>query len=220
MQGDLVARIGRLDTAAVSDALDSLGIPGRLARITARTGHQRIAGPAFTVRYRPAPTGGSEFHGAADYIDTVPAGAVIVIDNNGSLECTNWGNILTYKAMAAGIAGTVVHGSARDIDEIVRMGYPVFSTGVTMVSGKNRVVLDETRCPIRIGDILVEPDDIILADANGALRIPRAIAREVVERAEAVESTEQKILDAVRAGGRLDDARKQFDYTRPWGAEK
>ncbi|QIS21142.1 RraA family protein [Nocardia terpenica] len=133
------------------------------------------------------------------HLETVSTGAVIVIDNNGSLECTNWGNILTYKAMVAGIAGTVLHGSARDIDEIARMGYPVFSTGATMVSGKNRVVLDETQCPIRIGDIFVEPNDIILADANGALRIPHAIAREVVERAEAVESTEKKILDAVGA---------------------
>lgn len=212
---DVIERLRLTDTAAVSDALDSLGIPGILTGIRCRVPGVSMVGVAYTVTYGPVEDT-TTFHNAANYIDDVPAGAVIVVDNGGSLECTTWGNILTAVAEQRGIAGTVIHGSARDLAEIRAHGYPLFSTGVSMVSGKNRVKLSAVGADVDIHGVRVSAGDVIVADDNGALRIPLAIAEAVAERATQVDETERRIAEAVRAGARLDRARSEFGYSTPW----
>lgn len=212
----LRARLSRLDTAALSDAMDSLRTPPCvLPGIRPRTPGTVACGPAFTVRYRPVDDT-TTFHNAANYLDDVPAGSVVVVDNGGSLECTNWGSLLTAVALHRGISGTVVHGSVRDVKESSAAGYPLFSTGVTMVSAKNRAVLDRTGAEVDVAGTTVAPGDWIVADDNGALRIPAALVEEVVRRAEAVERTESRIREAALGGSRLDEARARFGYARPW----
>ncbi|WP_030252783.1 RraA family protein [Streptomyces violens] len=209
-------RLSRLDTAALSDAMDSLRTPPCvLPGIRPRTPGTVACGPAFTVRYRSIDDT-STFHNAANYIDDVPTGSVVVVDNGGSLECTNWGSLLTAVALHRGISGTVVHGSVRDVKESRAAGYPLFSAGVTMVSAKNRAVLDRTGTEVDIAGTRVAPGDWIVADDNGALRIPAALIEEVVRRAEAVERTESRIREAALGGSRLDEARARFGYARPW----
>ncbi|MER5408439.1 RraA family protein [Streptomyces sp. NPDC002769] len=209
-------RMAGLDTAALSDAMDSLRTPpGVLPGIAARTPGSIACGPAFTVRYR-AVDDDTGFRNAADYIDDVPPGSVVVVDNGGSRMCTNWGSLLSSVALHRGVCGTVVHGSVRDVKESRTAGYPLFSTGVTMVSGKNRVVLDRTGAEVDIAGTSVRPGDWIFADDNGALRIPADLVEEVVSRAEAVERTESRIRAAALGGDRLDEARARFGYARPW----
>ncbi|MBB6174317.1 regulator of RNase E activity RraA [Nocardiopsis mwathae] len=196
--------------------MDSLhAAPFMLPHIRPRTPGTVACGPAFTVRYRPvADTAG--FRNAANYIDEVPAGSVIVVDNGGSRTCTNWGSLLSTVAQENGVAGTVVNGSVRDVREGRALGYPLFSTAVTMVSGKNRVVLDRTGVQVDIEGTVVAPGDWVFADDNGALRIPASALPEVIRRAEAVERTESRIRRAVLGGSRLDAARARFGYARPW----
>ncbi|NEB36885.1 isocitrate/isopropylmalate family dehydrogenase [Streptomyces sp. SID14515] len=215
----VVDRLARLDTASVSDALDSLGVGGVLAGIAPRVPGAHTAGRAFTVTYRPVDSAGAEkgFRNAADYLDGVPAGSFVVVDNAGSTTCTNWGSLLTSLAQRRGVRGTAVHGSVRDVAEIRAAGYPLFSTGATMVSGKNRVELDTTGQNIVIGDVTVRPGDIVVADDNGALVVPAESADEVAERAERVERTEHAIAASVAAGMRLDEARRRHGYAEPWG---
>ncbi|AUG78462.1 dimethylmenaquinone methyltransferase [Kitasatospora sp. MMS16-BH015] len=208
-------RLARLDTAALSDALDSLGIAGVLPGLAARVPGAVAFGPAYTVRYRPV-ADRAGFRNAANYLDEVPAGAVVVIDNGGSLTCTNWGSLLTAVARSRGLAGTVLHGSARDLAEVRELGYPLHSTGVTMVSGKNRVELDRVQVELEIGGTAVAPGDLIFADDNGVLCVPAARLAEVVDRAERVDATERRIRAAVEAGSRLDEARAAYRYDRPW----
>lgn len=209
-------RLAGLDTAALSDAMDGLRTPPCvLAGIRPRTPGTVAFGPAFTVRYTAAKDAAA-FRNAANYIDEVPAGAVVVVDNGGSTVCTNWGSLLTSVAASRGIAGTVVHGSVRDVRESRDAGYPLFSTGVTMVSGKNRVVLDAVGVAVDVAGTEVAPGDLVFADDNGAVRIPADLVEEVVRRAEAVERTERRIRDAVADGSRLDAARERFGYARPW----
>ncbi|MGV9279171.1 RraA family protein [Streptomyces sp. NPDC003730] len=215
--GELRHRLARLDTAALSDALDSLHAPPCvLPGIRPRTPGTVACGPAFTVRYRPLDHDSRGFRNAADYIDEVPAGSVVVVDNAGSTTCTNWGSLLSTVALHRGVSGTVVHGSVRDVTESRAAGYPLFSTGVTMVSGKNRVVLDRTGASVDVGGTTIDPGDWIVADDNGALRVPAALAGEVLRRAEAVDRTEARIRAAVLDGSRLDAARARFGYARPW----
>lgn len=209
-------RLSHLDTAALSDAMDSLRTPPCvLPGIATRTPGAIACGPAFTVRYR-AVDDDTTFHNAANYIDDVPAGSVVVVDNGGSHTCTNWGSLLSSVALHRGVSGTVVHGSVRDVKESRTAGYPLFSTDVTMVSGKNRVVLDRTGAEVDIAGTPVRPGDWIVADDNGALRIPADLVEEVIRRAEAVERTESRIREAALGGERLDQARARFGYARPW----
>ena len=94
-------------TAAVSDALDRLGRPGSLLGIAPLFDGARLCGPAFTVRYV---TAGSPPGTVGDYLDDVPPGGVVVLDNGGRVDCTVWGDILTAMANQRGVAGTVIDG--------------------------------------------------------------------------------------------------------------
>lgn len=213
---DLLVRLRDLDTAALSDAMDSIGVPCVLVGITTRVPGATVAGVAFTVTYRPVDVAVTGFRNAANYIDDVPGGAVIVVDNAGSTECTTWGGLLTAVARSRAIAGTIVHGSARDINEVRLQHYPLFTTAVSMVSGKNRVELASTGEDVHIGGVRVRSGDYVVADDNGAIVIAAELAAIVIARAEQVELTEGLIAQAASGGLGLEEARLQFRYDRPW----
>ncbi|WFQ78920.1 RraA family protein [Xenorhabdus sp. SF857] len=209
-------RLMALDSAAISDAMDSLHIPAGLAGIVPRNSGIKIVGPAFTVRYEPIIPEQGKFLNAGNYIDEVPAGHIVVVDNQGRTDCTSWGNILTFKAIQKGIAGSVIYGSARDLSEVRRLAYPLFTTGIYMVSGKNRAKVAEVQCPLKIDDVVVSPGDWVFADDNGALVIPQQHLLTVIERAENVEKTEQAIIEAITNGEDLVSAREKLGYAVPW----
>lgn len=171
-QKTIKERLLALDTAAVSDALDSLYISGGLLGIKPQVSGKKIAGPAFTVQYEACTPEKNRFMNAGNYIDQVPARAVIVVDNGGRLDCTSWGNILTTKAVQKKIAGSVIYGSARDITDIRQMDYPLFSCNIYMVSGKNRARVKAVQCTLDIHGVTVCPGDWVFGDDNGVLVIP------------------------------------------------
>lgn len=204
-----VARAAKLDTATLSDALDKLGIAGQCHGLAPRSAGFRMTGRAWTLLYGPAanPPGT-----VGDYIDDVPSGSVIVLDNGGRTNCTVWGDILTEIAHRRGIAGTVIDGICRDVALCLELGYPVFSRAHWMRTGKDRVQVEATGIPVNIGDARVAPGDILRGDADGVLVIPRAHEDAVLDTAEAIEAAENRIRAAVRGGLRLDEARQQFKY--------
>jgi len=215
-QEELRNRLTALDTPSIADAMDSIGLCGGLLGIQCQVPDHIVAGPAFTVMYRPFSRNVEEFHNAGNYIDQVRRGDVIVVDNEGRHDCTSWGDILTETALLKGVAGTVIHGAARDIGEIRRMNYPLFSTAIHMVSGKNRVRISAVQEPIRVGEVTINPGDWIVADCSGALVVPASLVEDVLQRAERIDRTEQIIRQAVRAGTPLETARARYRYDRPW----
>lgn len=204
-----VARAAKLDTATLSDALDKLGIAGQCYRIKPRSAGFRMTGRAWTLLYGPA---GNPPGTVGDYIDDVPPGSVIVLDNGGRENATVWGDILTEIAHRRGIAGTVIDGICRDVALCLDLGYPIYSKDHWMRTGKDRVQVEATGIPVNIGDARVAPGDIVRGDADGVLVIPKEHEQRVLDTAEAVEQAEERIRAAVRGGMRLDDARKQFKY--------
>ena len=212
-----VARAAKLDTATLSDALDKLGINGQCYRIKPRGTAFRMAGRAWTLLYGPA---GNPAGTVGDYIDDVPPGSVIVLDNGGRDNATVWGDILTEIAHRRGIAGTVIDGICRDVALCLELGYPVFSRDHWMRTGKDRVQVEATGVPVNIGDVRVVPGDILRGDADGVVVIPAAFEQQVLDAAEAVEAAESRIREAVRGGMRLEEARKQFKYHQLQTREK
>src|SRR5260370_17053128 len=136
MSDDVIVQgLGELPTATISDALDRLGIVGQCLGIAPLDPKFRLAGRAFTLRYRP--TGLVERGNVGDYIDDVPPGGIVVLDNAGRLDCTVWGDILTAVAHRRGIGGTVIHGVGRDVQRALDLTYPIFSPGRYMRTAKD-----------------------------------------------------------------------------------
>lgn len=207
---DLVALFEGLDTPGVSDALDKLGIPGQCMGIMPLDNYRRtVVGPAFTVRYvscgQPAGTVG-------DFIDDVAEGDVVVIDNDGRTDATVWGDIMTQYAGLRKIGGTVIDGVCRDVAKALGDGYPMFSRGRFMRTGKDRVEVAAVNQPVSIGTARVVSRDIVVADANGVVVVPRVRAREVAATARKIEDAESRIREQIATGKTLGDARKELGY--------
>jgi len=204
-----VERASKLDTATLSDALDKLGIIGQCYRIKPRSGDFRTAGRAFTIKYGPAsnPPGT-----VGDFIDDVPVGSIIVLDNNGREDATVWGDIMTEIAHRRRIAGTVINGVCRDVALCLKLGYPVFSRDHWMRTGKDRVQVEAVNVPVNVGEARVAPGDLLRGDADGVVVIPCEHEDAVLDAAEVIHDVEEAIREACRGGMRLDEARRQFKY--------
>jgi len=207
--GESSPPVPALGTATLSDALDRIGREGALHGLVPLGPGQRIWGRAFTVRYVPA----SDPPGTVgDYIDDVPPGAVVVLDNAGDTTATVWGNILTAFAHANGIAGTVIDGVCRDVERALELRYPVYSRGRYMRTGKDRVEVAGVQVPVTVSGLEVEPGDLIVGDEDGVIRIPQAIVPDVVTIAVEIERREGSILRDVLAGASIADARAAHGY--------
>ncbi|KAJ5357138.1 hypothetical protein N7541_004296 [Penicillium brevicompactum] len=207
---ELVALFADSDTPGVSDALDKLGISGQAFGIMPLADYSKVTvGPAFTVRYVPAsdPPGS-----VGDFIDDVAVGDVVVIDNGGRTDCTVWGDIMTQYAGIRGIAGSVIDGVCRDVNRALTDDFPLFTAGRWMRTGKDRVQVGGVNEAIGIGKVRVVPRDIVVADANGVVIVPRDRAREVAEVARSVEQKEAGIRKMIANGATISEAREQLGY--------
>jgi regulator of RNase E activity RraA len=204
-----ILRASKLDTTSLSDALDRLGISGQCLGIKPLDHSFRMTGRAFTILCGPA---GSPPGTVGDYIDDLERDTVVVLDNGGRDNATVWGDILTTVAHTRGIAGTVIDGVCRDVHLSLSLGYPIFSRGYSMRTGKDRVQVEATNCPVNIGDARVDAGDILRGDADGVIVIPQAHEDNVLRIAEEIDGVEAQILAAVRQGSTLVAARRQFGY--------
>lgn len=206
----LVALFEGLDTPGVSDALDKLGLPGQCLGVAPLDNYSKvIVGPAFTVQYVSAsvPPGT-----VGDFIEDVLPGDVVVIDNGGRTDCTVWGDIMTQYAGSRQIAATVIDGVCRDVNKALGDGYPIFSKGRFMRTGKDRVQVQSVNQPVSVGTARVCARDIVVADANGVVIVPRARAAEVAACARQIESVEADIRALIAQGKTLKEARTVLGY--------
>ena len=207
---ELVALFDGLDTPGVSDAMDKLGLPGQCLGIVPLDNYPGvIVGPAFTAKYVTASTPAGS---VGDFIDDVGEGDVLVIDNNGRTDCTVWGDIMTQYAGVRKIAGTVIDGVCRDVGKALSDRYPLFTRGRFMRTGKDRVQVEGVNVPVSIGTARVCARDIVVADANGVVVVPRDRVREVAAIARQIETVEADIRTQISQGKTLKEAREALGY--------
>lgn len=121
----------------------------------------RLAGRALTVDARPADN--LILHHAV--LQAKP-GDILVVDAKGFMEAGPWGDVLTIQAMKLGIAGLVINGCVRDANLIIDLGFPVFCRGLSIKgTGKNQP--GKVNVPITMGDVVINPGDIIVGDRDG-----------------------------------------------------
>ncbi|APX71717.1 RraA family protein [Companilactobacillus allii] len=205
----IITELKKQDVTSVSDALDSLGIPCGAYGIKPIQRGIPFCGRAFTVHYVPC---GMKKGTVGDFLDDVLANQVVVIDNAGRTDCTVWGDIMTNVANQKDIAATVINGVCRDIPGILSTTYPVYSKGFYMVTGKERVQIDTVNEPVSLGEVQVRPNDIIMGDDTGVVVIPDELAEKVLKVAISIQEDEQGIIQLVKNGSTLKEARAKMGY--------
>jgi 4-hydroxy-4-methyl-2-oxoglutarate aldolase len=196
----LIGRLQQLDTSAVSDAMDALGLNGVVTGIRPVWPCPAVAGRVVPVGLVPAGQATPPPHhlGTAAIASAGPLD-VIVVDNRGRLEMGGWGGLLARGALAREVAGVVVDGACRDVDEIAAIKFPAFARGSTARTGRGRVVetvVDE----IEIGGVTVRRDDLVLADGTAVVFLPRPDAERIIGASERIVARETAMGAALRAG--------------------
>jgi 4-hydroxy-4-methyl-2-oxoglutarate aldolase len=189
---DLVKGFREVATASVADAVDKLaGKRGYMDHpIKPRINDKRVVGPAVTVQEGPT----TEFlppQHALDLIDAAAAGSVMVIGIKGEADVAIWGGLMTAGAYARGFEGAVLDGGVRDITEIRRdYDFPVFSRSASPGTTLGRFKTLGANIPVMCGGIEVNPGDIIVADIDGVVVVPQALAAEVLKMAQEIDKRE------------------------------
>lgn len=200
-KADFVGRLKRLDTCAVSDALDKLGLPGAVAGITQLSTSRRIAGRVLTVKLGVGePPAGRPRHVSTTAIEAAQPGDIVVIEQHSGINAASWGGILSLGAKVRGVAGAIADGPVRDIDESRQLDFPVFGTAVTMVTARGRIVELATGGPITIRGVQVNPGDYAIADGSGVVFISDDNIERVLITAETIFAREAAMGQALREG--------------------
>lgn len=201
MNDALVARLARLDTCGVSDALDRVGLDGAVLGLRPMWPCPRIAGRVITVRLMRADPGEhAPRHLGTAAIEAGGPGQVIVIEHHDREDAAGWGGILSLAAKLKGIEGVIVDGSCRDVDDSRDVGFPVYARAATPMTARGRVMEASMGEPIRVGDLHVANGDYVIADWSGVVFLNGGRAEEIVSTAEDLAAREAAMAAAVRAG--------------------
>lgn len=200
---ETVSRLARLDSCALSDALDRLSIAGCVTGLAPRSIPARICGRVHTVEIAAGPlsaASGPPRHLGTAAIEAAAAGDVIVIAQHTGIEAACWGGILSQGARLRGVRGIIADGPVRDVDEARDLAFPVYSRSVTARTARGRIHESATDVPVRIGDIVVYPGDYALADSSGAIFVRPDRIAEVLAAAETIAEREAAMIGRVAGG--------------------
>ena len=196
----LVERLSKVDSCAVSDALDSLALKGATWGVRPQWPCPRIVGRAMTMKIKPVGLEQPTQHLGTPAIEAAKPGDVIVIDNAGRPDISTWGGLLSLSAKLKGLSGVVIDGACRDIDEARDLGFPVYSRGVVPMTARGRVMQESFNQEIQFAGVQVRPGDLVIADGSGVVIIPKEKEQQVVEAAEAIFQKEAEMAAGIRKG--------------------
>ena len=198
---ELVQRLSALDTCAVSDALDSMGISAAVVGLVRRSTNALIAGRVQTMKLAAGKApGGSNSHLGTRSIEQGADTDIIVVEQRSGVDAAAWGGVLSTAAKHKGIRGVLVEGPARDVDESEQIGFPVFSRSITPRTARGRIHESAVNVDIQVGDVPVSPGDLVIADGTGVVFVPADSAEEVIEAAEKIVGRERLMRANVLAG--------------------
>jgi regulator of RNase E activity RraA len=200
---ELLARYERLYTGAISDVLREhrlmdQALPHRIQPLRAET--RCAAGFAFTVKSQPHTLLTGEMTLRTAMLEAMGEGDFVLWDCSGAEDSTAWGGVMTAAARARGVRGAAIDGGARDIRQILDSDLPVFCRFRHPNAALGRAMISHYQVPLRIGGVMVHPGDVVTADMDGVIIVPRAMALPVLERAEAILGLERDIFGWIEQG--------------------
>jgi|YelNatPaOPRAMG01_1025707.scaffolds.fasta_scaffold13393_2 4-hydroxy-4-methyl-2-oxoglutarate aldolase len=206
---ELLEKYRRIPTTTISDALDVLDIRGAIACLKPIIDDVKIVGPAFTVKEIPRRTSVSEFR-VTEALNLAEPGSVMVFDVGGYVEASTWGGLASLSAKIKGIEGVVVNGAVRDVDEVKRIKFPVFTRAVTPITGKGRIATVSINTQIEIDGVKINPGDLLVGDGNGVVVIPCGRVLEVLKISMEIEEKEEKIKMLIIGGKTAVEAEREL----------
>jgi regulator of RNase E activity RraA len=211
---DLLARYEALYTGAISDVLREhclldQALPGYLQALRPE---RTVAGFAFTVKSAPNTKITGELTFRTEMLATMPADAFVVWETSGDTESTAWGGVMTATAVTRGIRAAVIDGGIRDTRQILEKDFPLYYKYRSPNGSLGRCLITHYQIPVKFGGVFVRPGDVVVGDIDGVIVVPRALAVDVLLRAEEIRANEKKIFGWVADGDSLEDITGKGGY--------
>ena len=199
---EIVTRYEKLYTGAVNDVLREMCLIDQALppEIVPLKDEMVVAGFAFTIRSVADPTLAGELELRVKMLDELRPNMVCVWNANGPNNASQWGGVMTRASRKRGVRGAIVDGGIRDTKDILQQGFPIWYRYRTSNAALSRCKITGYQVPLVIKGVIIKPGDLILADVDGALVVPRKLIEPVLERAETIESNEEEIKRWVDAG--------------------
>src|SRR5437764_2691615 len=205
---DAIKTLSHVSTATITTVLLKKGLRNVWMRGTKplRPGQKRLVGPAFTLRFVPAredlatPESWSSPISTRTAIEAMPAGCIAVVDALGVTDAGIFGDILCARMARRGVTALVTDGVVRDIAGVEATGLPIWCAGTAAPASVTGLTFVGWQQPIGCGGVAVMPNDVVVADVDGAVVIPAALLDEVLESAIEQERHEGWVMREVDAG--------------------
>ena len=203
----------KLYTSVISDIVDQLSFRNQAMRadinpmwpgaVVAGRAHTVLSVDIYEVKENP-------YENEIAAVDSLKPNDVLVGGTNCSTKTALWGELLSTASRARGARGAILDGHTRDIVRIAEMKFPVFATGTRPVDSKGRGIVLEYGRPVMCGDVIVHEGDIVMADIDGVIVIPREIEEKVIELSFEKASAEDTVRDELLKGALLGDVFKKY----------
>ena len=206
-----IATLKSVSTATITTVLLKKGLRNVWVRGARpiRAGQPRLVGPAFTLRFVPAredlatPESWGNPISTRAAIEAMPEGVICVIDAMGVSDAGVFGDILCARMAKRNVAALVTDGVVRDLAGVLSTNLPIWCNGVAAPSSVTGLTFVNWQEPIGCGGVAIFPDDVIVADDDGAVLIPQALLDHVLATAPEQERMEAWIMDEVNRGEKL-----------------
>jgi 4-hydroxy-4-methyl-2-oxoglutarate aldolase len=197
----------RLSTAILSDSCDAAGLRDQVLehRLAPVVPGSRAIGRARTVRFAPSLEDDPDdpYRDAIDFIDSITAGQLVVIATDASNDSGFWGELFSAAALGARASGVITDGNLRDTDRIAALGFPAFSRSRRPIDYRARMRVIDADVPVTVGGVRIEPGDVVMADDDGVVVVPREHEDHVLGLARERAARESTVLAELLAGESL-----------------
>ncbi len=194
---DLIQGFRLVEAASVADAMEQLyGTKTYMSHDMRPLAQAKFAGPAVTVYLKKEEhqEGAKASQGMLDLIDESPAGSVYVMVLEDGLDYAGIGGLMATAMKARGFTGAIVDGSVRDTPQIAKLQFPVYSRGVAPSTTVNHYRVVGVNIPVTCAGAKVNAADIIVADLDGVVVVPRDKVAEVLKRAQQLDDSEHSMI--------------------------
>ncbi|HCC56228.1 MAG TPA: dimethylmenaquinone methyltransferase [Solibacterales bacterium] len=210
---NLIGEFRLVEVASVADAMEQLyGQRNYMTHQMRPIFPVKFAGPAVTVYLKKGEhkEGAPASQGMLDAIDAAPAGSVYVMALEDGADIAGMGGLMATAMKFRGLAGAVVDAAVRDVPQIRKLQFPVFSTGIAPSTSINHYRFAGANIPMVCNGVKVSPNDIIVADEDGVAVVPRAHAEEILKKAQQLDDTEHQMLPFIEKFRGIREAVKKF----------
>lgn len=199
----------QLYVAVISDVLDQMGYTNQATRITfnAYTGVTKLIGRSKTTLWADMyDVDKNPYELELQAVDSCQPGDILIAAAGGSNRSGIWGELLSTAARNSGCVGVIVHGGVRDIDKMREMGFPVFATSKNPYDSQNRQRVIDLDVTVEIDGVKFNPGEIVMADEDGIVVIPKEIEEQVIAAALKKVSAENITRDEIKNGMKATEA--------------